>query len=90
MIQTLGSMFLMYMGQLPPAGLSRVVMLKPSPLGPLTSSNSILRPIFLVLASWSVLVPACVEGSFLVGDTVATLVPVLTPEVLIREIKQQN
>lgn len=74
MTQTLGSMFLMQIGQLPPAGLSLVVILNPRPCGPFTSSSSSLRPILRVLASCSVLVPVCAVGSFLVGDTVATLV----------------
>lgn len=66
------------MGQFPPAGLSLVVMLKPRPWRPLVSSNSILRPIFRVLAICNALTFLDTPGIFFVGDTVATLVFVIS------------
>lgn len=69
----------MYIGQFPPAGLSLVVMLKPRPYTPLVNSNSIFRPIFLVLAVCKLV--AVLRGAgetFLVGDTVAIFVLILS------------
>jgi hypothetical protein len=69
----------MYIGQFPPAGLSLVVILKPRPYAPLVNSNSILRPIFLVLALCKLV--AALRGAgetFLVGDTVAIFVLILS------------
>jgi hypothetical protein len=82
-ILTFGRMFLMYIGQLPPAGLSLVVILKPRPYTPLISSNSILRPIFLVLAVCKL--AAALRGAgetFLVGDTVAIFVLILSAVII--------
>jgi hypothetical protein len=82
-ILTFGKMFLMYIGQLPPAGLSLVVILKPRPYTPLVSSNSILRPIFLVLAVCKLV--AALRGAgetFFVGDTVAIFVLILSAVVI--------
>lgn len=71
------------MGQFPPAGLSRVVILKPRPCTPFISSNSIFRPIFLVLAVSNVAAAGRVAGeTFFVGETVATLVARLTAEIV--------
>jgi hypothetical protein len=82
-IITFCRMFLMYMGQLPPAGLSLVVILKPRPYTPLVSSNSILRPIFLVLAVCKLV--AALRGAgetFLVGDTVAIFVLIFSAVII--------
>jgi hypothetical protein len=82
-ILTFGRMFLMYIGQLPPAGLSLVVILKPRPYVPLVSSISILRPIFLVLAVCKLV--AALRGAgdtFLVGDTVAIFVLILSAVII--------
>lgn len=68
----------MYIGQLPPAGLSLVVILKPSPWTPFMSSSSIFFPIFLVLAVRRLLSFVEPPGTFFVGDTVATFVFELT------------
>jgi len=80
---TFWRMFLMYIGQLPPAGLSLVVILKPRPDTPLVSSNSILRPIFLVLAVCKLV--AALRGAgetFLVGDTVAIFVLIFSAAIM--------
>lgn len=63
------------MGQSPPAGLSRVVTLNPSPSCPLVSSRSIFLPIFLVLTVMRALAARPVPGTAAVlrlGETVAT------------------
>jgi hypothetical protein len=91
-IITFWRMFLMYMGQLPPAGLSLVVILKPRPDTPLVSSNSILRPIFLVLAVCKLV--AALRGAgetFLVGDTVAIFVLIFSAVIMyINVMKHQH
>jgi hypothetical protein len=82
----------MYIGQLPPAGLSLVVILKPRPDTPLVSSNSILRPIFLVLAVCKLV--AALRGAgetFLVGDTVAIFVLIFSAVIMyINAIKHRH
>lgn len=55
-----------------------MVMLKPNPLGPFTSSISIFLPIFLVLAVRRPFRFLDIAGTFLVGDTVAIFVFVLS------------
>lgn len=66
------------MGQFPPAGLSRVVILKPRPCGPFINSNSIFLPNFRVFAIWNAFTLRDTPGIFFVGDTVATFVLVLS------------
>lgn len=80
------------MGQLPPAGLSLVVMLNPRPCGPFVNSMATFLPILRVLAANMavavlrtsvpedpgppLLVP--LVGSFFVEETVATFVCIPT------------
>ena len=81
----------MYIGQLPPAGLSLVVILKPRPDTPLISSNSILRPIFLVFAVCKLV--AALRGAgetFLVGDTVAIFVLIFSAVIMYINVKHHH